>query len=115
MQIIHDTFTENDITHEAVGLSWDDVSEVLGHGHRGAPEDDAKLVQALLADGAPAWAAKASGAGPLGGVVSPHRARRPDVRGVNGPARFLLRPKIISARNPHITCNERHSPRCETP
>jgi hypothetical protein len=57
-----DTFTEGDITHEVVGVRWDEVTGLLGRPHDGSPEDDQALTRALVAAGAPAWVASASGA-----------------------------------------------------
>ena len=61
MQIKHTTFSTYGSEHEAVGLSWDDVEEVLGREHRGTPKDDAKLARALLDAGAPEWVANGEG------------------------------------------------------
>lgn len=57
-----DTYTSNDMTHEAVGISWADAEAILGRPHNGTPEDDKSLTMALLASGAPSWCAAASGA-----------------------------------------------------
>jgi len=45
----------------AVHVSWEGVTRVLGRPHRGTAADDALLVMALLASGAPAWVSGATG------------------------------------------------------
>ena len=40
---------------EAIRLSWDEVHEVLGKDHEGSPEDDQKLTEYMLREGAPDW------------------------------------------------------------
>lgn len=47
--------------HEALQLPWSLVDELLGHEHEGRPEDDERLVEILLASGAPAWVKEADG------------------------------------------------------
>lgn len=47
--------------HHAIQIPWPRVAEILGHDHEGTPEDDAALVSALRAEGAPAWADDAEG------------------------------------------------------
>jgi hypothetical protein len=62
------TFTDSGRTHEAIGVSWADVTELLNEQRRALGrgltelESLAVLVQALLEAGAPAWVATASGA-----------------------------------------------------
>lgn len=47
--------------HHAVQLSWEQVTEILGHRHDGSAEDDTALIEALQDMGAPAWVAEAEG------------------------------------------------------
>lgn len=47
--------------HEAVILLWEDVAAILGHAHRGIPEDDQALIAYLRSHGAPAWVQDAEG------------------------------------------------------
>jgi hypothetical protein len=47
--------------HDAIRVSWAEITEVLGHPHRGEPEEDQALVDMLLASGAPAWVRGAEG------------------------------------------------------
>jgi len=44
-----------------VYIPWADVTAVLGHPHRGEPEDDAALIAWLRDHGAPAWIEEAEG------------------------------------------------------
>jgi len=45
----------------AIQLPWDQVAAVLGHPHRGTPDDDAALLAWLHQHGAPAWIDTAEG------------------------------------------------------
>lgn len=47
--------------YQAVYMTWGQVETVLGHEHRGDPEDDEVLVRALLHAGAPEWTEEAEG------------------------------------------------------
>lgn len=47
--------------YEAIQLPWHVVNEVLGYEHTGSAEDDNKLVEVLLASGAPEWVKDAEG------------------------------------------------------
>jgi hypothetical protein len=47
--------------HPAVYLTWGEVAGILGRPHQGTAEDDQRLVEALLAAGAPTWVEKAPG------------------------------------------------------
>lgn len=47
--------------YHAIKLSWDRVHESLGRDHDGSAEDDARLIQALRAMGAPEWIDEAEG------------------------------------------------------
>ena len=55
------TYSDGRTTHDGIQVAWEDVSEALGHDHRGTPADDEALVALLLASGAPRWVAGASG------------------------------------------------------
>ena len=46
---------------EVIHLSWGEVKKILGHHHRGTPEDDAALVASLQEAGAPPWIDGAEG------------------------------------------------------
>lgn len=62
MSDIMTTYSRIDGTeYHAVQLTWEQVTEILGHEHTGAPEDDASLIKALQNMGAPAWVAEAEG------------------------------------------------------
>jgi hypothetical protein len=56
-----DDYQGPDGRHAAIILRWADVEAILGHPHGGDADDDARLKAALLASGAPAWAADAEG------------------------------------------------------
>jgi hypothetical protein len=47
--------------YAAVYLPWAQVEAILGHPHRGEPEDEERLVQWLRDQGAPAWVQDAEG------------------------------------------------------
>lgn len=47
--------------YEAVQVEWAEVTRILGREHEGTQEEDAALVAALRADGAPAWVQTAAG------------------------------------------------------
>lgn len=47
--------------HEAIQIPWDTVQAILGHDHTGDPDEDRRLVDALLAAGAPEWVRDAEG------------------------------------------------------
>ena len=47
--------------HEAIQIPWDTVRAILGHDHTGAPDEDRRLVEALIAAGAPDWVQDAPG------------------------------------------------------
>jgi len=47
--------------HHAVQLTWEQVTEILGHAHTGSAEDDARLIEALRSIGAPEWIEDAEG------------------------------------------------------
>jgi hypothetical protein len=49
------------VLRRAYQIPWGDVTEIIGHQHRGTAEDDAALVAALLKAGAPEWVRTASG------------------------------------------------------
>lgn len=43
--------------YQAIQIPWQQVTAMLGHQHDGGVEDDDKLVELLLQDGAPTWVA----------------------------------------------------------
>jgi hypothetical protein len=90
------TFIDSGRAHEAVGISWPDVTELLGHDHRGSHEDDQRLTQALLGAGAPAWARGASGATDESGwyLLGPEVAEP------------LLGPEVESFNGDHVAIGE---------
>lgn len=45
----------------AIHLPWQEVEAILGRPHEGRPEDDGRLVEALLVAGAPEWVRDAEG------------------------------------------------------
>jgi len=47
--------------HEAIQLTWRQVTEILGHEHDGSAEDDRRLIEALREMGAPEWIEDADG------------------------------------------------------
>lgn len=47
--------------HEAIQLPWSVVEEIVGPGFDGDPEDEQRLINALLASGAPEWVRTAGG------------------------------------------------------
>lgn len=56
------TVYSNGVTeHEAIQIPWDTVRAILGHDHTGDPDEDRRLVDALLAAGAPEWIRDAEG------------------------------------------------------
>lgn len=56
------TYTnEQGTEYHAIQLTWEQVTEILGHAHTGSAEDDATLIQALQDMGAPAWIEDANG------------------------------------------------------
>lgn len=56
------TVYSNGVTeHEAIQIPWDTVRAILGHDHTGAPDEDRRLVEALIAAGAPEWVRDAEG------------------------------------------------------
>jgi len=56
------TVYSNGVTeHEAIQIPWDTVRAILGHDHTGDPDEDRRLVDALLAAGAPEWVRDAQG------------------------------------------------------
>ena len=56
------TAYSNGVTeHEAIQIPWDTVRAILGHDHTGDPDEDRRLVDALLAAGAPEWVRDAQG------------------------------------------------------
>jgi len=62
MAYLQDTYTDpTGPPHAAVFLPWPEVTRILGHPHRGEPEDDAQLVAELIHQGAPDWVATAPG------------------------------------------------------
>lgn len=62
MSAIMTTYRHIDGTeHHAVQITWEQVTEILGHEHDGSAEDDARLVEHLGSIGAPAWVADAEG------------------------------------------------------
>jgi len=57
-----DTFySDGEKDFPAVYVRWDDAEEYLGERHTGDPVQDQKLVQGLLAAGAPDWVQDAPG------------------------------------------------------
>lgn len=61
--------------YEAIQVPWPQIDRLLGRPHRGCSDDDAILVAALLAAGAPAWVATAAGWVDAGGwgLIGPQR------------------------------------------
>src|SRR5690606_7011914 len=49
------TYSEQGQEYEAIQLPWTVVESILGAPHTGAAEEDAKLIDALRASGAPDW------------------------------------------------------------
>ena len=47
--------------HEAIQIPWNTVRAILGHDHTGDPDEDRRLVEALIAAGAPEWVRDAAG------------------------------------------------------
>lgn len=62
MSDILTTYSRIDGTeHQAVQLTWQQVTEILGRDHDGSAEDDARLVEHLRSIGAPEWIEDAEG------------------------------------------------------
>ena len=56
------TAYSNGVTeYEAIQIPWDTVRAILGHNHTGDSDEDRRLVDALLAAGAPEWVRDADG------------------------------------------------------
>jgi len=56
------TAYSNGVTeYEAIQIPWDTVRAILGHDHTGDSDEDRRLVDALLAAGAPEWVRDAEG------------------------------------------------------
>ena len=56
------TAYSNGVTeYEAIQIPWDTVRAILGHDHTGDSDEDRRLVDALLAAGAPEWVRDADG------------------------------------------------------
>ena len=48
-------YSDHRRTYQSVVVAWDDITDLLGHEHEGDPEDDERIVAALIASGAPGW------------------------------------------------------------
>jgi hypothetical protein len=55
------TYTQSGMDYQAIQLSWDQVTNILGRAHNGSSTDDQTLVQYLLGNDAPDWVATAEG------------------------------------------------------
>ncbi len=55
------TYAVGSQEHHAIAINWLDVEQALGERHDGSPDDDQRIVDALLASGAPAWVREADG------------------------------------------------------
>lgn len=58
---VRTTYSNGVTAHEAIQIPWDTVRAILGHDHTGDPDEDRRLVDALLAAGAPEWVRDAQG------------------------------------------------------
>ena len=62
MSSIMTTYTnEQGKEYHAIQLTWQQVTEILGHAHTGSAEDDRRLIEALRSIGAPEWIEGAGG------------------------------------------------------
>lgn len=69
------------VKHVAVEVPMPEVDRVLGEAHQGDPEQDRRLIGALLEAGAPEWIAR-----PEGGYIDGPTADRPATWGIYGPS-----------------------------
>ena len=67
-------------SHEAIFLSWRELTDILGHPHRGDGDDDAVIVNHLFATGVPYWVRHAEGWTEEGGwgIYNPEPLPEPD-------------------------------------
>jgi len=61
LEDVRTVYSKGAAEHEAIQIPWDTVRAILGHDHTGAPDEDQRLVDALLAAGAPEWVRDAAG------------------------------------------------------